>query len=82
MEVVGDDPDVVFVKGTSLPLGLPGADGEIPLDEVYEVISEVTGLVTEAEVFVYGPADDELAEIYDDGDVPVGPTGMDEFPSV
>lgn len=42
----------------------------------------MTGLVIEAEVFVYGPADDELTGIDDDGDVPVGPTVMDEFPSV
>lgn len=43
-------------------------------------IPEVTGPVAEAEVFVYGPADDELAETY--VDELIGPTGVEGFPDV
>lgn len=43
-------------------------------------IPEVRGPAAEAEVFVYGPADDELAEIY--VDELTGPRGVDEFSGV
>lgn len=68
--------------GAPLVPEAPRAEEAAPPDGLLGDNPVVNGAVAATEVPVYGTADDELADKYDDGLVPVGPLTLVDSPVV